>query len=247
MTGQSGRLLSDVQLDRLVDGELDEREYRAILASLDKEPGAWKRCALAFLEAQALRREFQLLCTPGRVQPVRPAPALRRYRVWSHVAAMVLTSAATLLVAFGWMQPKQSLDREVPRFANRPVRNETTEPVVMEPAAMSQGAHSAPTLVSAAQPHSSQIAPLGNIKFIEGGDADSRREIELPVFSVDQQTAATLLESEAPVPWEIERALRNLGYEVRRDRRWAPVAAGEHEVFVPLEQVEIKPIAHHAY
>jgi hypothetical protein len=242
MTGQLGRSLSDVQLDRLVDGELDEREYRAILVSLDNEPGAWKRCALAFLEAQALRREFQRLCTPGCVQPVQSTPARRSYRVWSHVAAMVLTSAATLFIAFGWMQSKRTPDRNVPHFANMPVPSD-----LMEPAAMSQGAHKAPALVSASQSHPSQIAPLGNIKIIEGGDTEARREIELPVFSVDQQTAATLLESEAPVPWEIEQALRNLGYEVRRDRRWAPVAAGEHEVFVPLEQVEIKPMAHHAY
>jgi hypothetical protein len=247
MTGQAGRSLNDVQLDRLVDGELGESEYRTILEALDKEPRAWKRCALAFLEAQALRREFQALCTPGRAQPVDPAPTPRRYRVWSHVAAMLLTSAATLLVAFGWMQsktfqPETISDRKVPRLVNMPV-----ETALAAPAATNQGAYSAPTLVAASETNAAPIAPLGKIKIIEGGDTEARREIELPVFSVDQQTAATLLESESPVPWEIEKALRNLGYEVRRDRRWAPVAAGEHEVFVPLEQVDIKPIAHRAY
>lgn len=247
MTGQSGRTLSDVQLDRLVDGELDEREYRAIVKALDEEPGAWKRCALAFLEAQALRREFQRLCTPGRAQSVPPAPALRGYRVWSHVAAMLLTSAATLFIAFGWMQSKRTPDRKVSHVANMPVRNEANESAVIKPAAMKKGVYPNPAIVSAPRPHPSQIAPLGKIKIIEGGDTDAGREIELPVYSVDQQTAATLLESETPVPWEIEKALRNLGYEVRRDRRWAPVAAGEREVFVPLEQVEIKPIAHRAY
>jgi hypothetical protein len=48
----------DVKLDRLVDGELSADEYRALVASLDEEPGGWRRCALAFLEAQALAGEI---------------------------------------------------------------------------------------------------------------------------------------------------------------------------------------------
>jgi hypothetical protein len=45
----------DRQIDRLVDGELPEAERRVLLARLDREreSDGWRRCALAFLEAQA--------------------------------------------------------------------------------------------------------------------------------------------------------------------------------------------------
>lgn len=46
------------QLNRLVDGELSATEYRQLLASLDSAPEGWRRCALAFLESQALSRDL---------------------------------------------------------------------------------------------------------------------------------------------------------------------------------------------
>ena len=49
----------DRRWDRLVDGSLSEREYRAMLAALDEQPDGWRRCALAFLEAQAWSGEMQ--------------------------------------------------------------------------------------------------------------------------------------------------------------------------------------------
>ena len=45
----------DSRFDRLVDGELNDTERHQLLASLDDEPGGWRSCALAFLEAQAWR------------------------------------------------------------------------------------------------------------------------------------------------------------------------------------------------
>ena len=40
------------------DGELSAEQYRTLVASFDDEPGGWKRCGLAFLEAQALGLEL---------------------------------------------------------------------------------------------------------------------------------------------------------------------------------------------
>ncbi len=49
----------DILLDRLVDGELPADERRALLQSLDSRPDGWRRCALAFLEAQSWRSELR--------------------------------------------------------------------------------------------------------------------------------------------------------------------------------------------
>lgn len=45
-------------LDRLVDGELTPDEYRALLQTIEMHPDGWRRCALAFLEAQAWGQEL---------------------------------------------------------------------------------------------------------------------------------------------------------------------------------------------
>ena len=46
-------------LDRLVDGELTASEYDELLRKLETAPAGWRRCALAFLEAQAWGGELR--------------------------------------------------------------------------------------------------------------------------------------------------------------------------------------------
>ena len=65
--------------DRLVDGELTADERRALLASLDSRPDGWRRCALAFLEAQAWGSDFrQMVRESDRAQGMNASPAVRR-------------------------------------------------------------------------------------------------------------------------------------------------------------------------
>ncbi|MDG2012958.1 MAG: hypothetical protein P8J33_05600 [Pirellulaceae bacterium] len=46
------------ELDRLVDGRLEEEAYRELLCQIDADPNGWKQCAMAFLEHQALEKEL---------------------------------------------------------------------------------------------------------------------------------------------------------------------------------------------
>ena len=62
--------LSDEQrdamlIDRLVDGELSGDERRHLLASLEAQPDGWRRCALAFVEAQTWRGAMGSLLREG--------------------------------------------------------------------------------------------------------------------------------------------------------------------------------------
>jgi hypothetical protein len=92
-------------LDRLVDGELTEEDRKALLGALDDEPGAWRRCALAFLEAhswhghfRALREEHsQTKEAPARVT-LTPTPQPRKP---SRFFELCLAMAASLMMAFG--------------------------------------------------------------------------------------------------------------------------------------------------
>ena len=53
-------------LDRLVDGELSPGERQQVLRWLDMREDGWRRCALAFLEAQTWGHQFkQLIADPA--------------------------------------------------------------------------------------------------------------------------------------------------------------------------------------
>lgn len=89
--------VTPAMIDRLVDGELDEADRAALLRALDREPDGWKRCATAFLEAQAWRAAVVAAAdgagasAPGR--PVAPAGGSTPRR-------QVLALAAAIAVAF---------------------------------------------------------------------------------------------------------------------------------------------------
>src|SRR4029079_16724183 len=109
----------DDRLERLVDGELAADEYRALLASLDDEPGGWRRCALAFLENQALagelgaiRSKLDLSSNSDQVAPTEKHERVRRTRqqIWRQMPVL-LAMAASFLAAF-------ALGVVAPRFSS---------------------------------------------------------------------------------------------------------------------------------
>jgi anti-sigma factor RsiW len=102
--------IDDLLIDRLVDGELPADERRRVIASLDARPDGWRRCALAFLEAQSFRGAMksvvagphaavvrQAATTALATLPSRPSPV----RNSASSAAYWLTITAALFVAFG--------------------------------------------------------------------------------------------------------------------------------------------------
>ena len=61
---------ADVALiDRIVDGGMTPEELRAAVSRLDITPDGWKRCAVAFLEGQALSKSFRGLGQPQKEKP----------------------------------------------------------------------------------------------------------------------------------------------------------------------------------
>jgi hypothetical protein len=95
--------MDDRWIDRLVDGALSDAERRAVLARLDVEPDAWRRCALAFLEAQCWREALGLMVTRETAARPMPAPERPRLAVVQRLRALAAI-AAGLLAAFalGW-------------------------------------------------------------------------------------------------------------------------------------------------
>src|SRR5262245_29020469 len=101
MESQPAQRIDPRLLDRLVDGELDVAGRRELLNALDEHPGGWRRCALAFLEAQALRSDLRGAVS-GSFPVTGPAASVvagpRSGNVRLAQAGMI---AAALIVAFG--------------------------------------------------------------------------------------------------------------------------------------------------
>ncbi|HEY6563049.1 MAG TPA: hypothetical protein VIY86_01010 [Pirellulaceae bacterium] len=113
---------NDRTLARLADGELSDAEYARVLRELDADPRKWRDCALAFLEAQALRRGLREWTGIGDVAPRQEKPPVRIRARWtrSSLPWSALGMAVTVLLAFslGRFTPQESQ-----RLGNNSTRN----------------------------------------------------------------------------------------------------------------------------
>jgi hypothetical protein len=76
----STQILNQTELDRLVDGELSDVERRDVISRCASTPDGWRRCALAFLEAQEFRQSFASIDQIAAERPTtsRPKPVEHR-------------------------------------------------------------------------------------------------------------------------------------------------------------------------
>jgi hypothetical protein len=134
------------RIDRLVDGELDDAERRALLTQFDVEPDGWRRCALAFLEAQAWREAVhpvthavstQRLEAAAKTTGAMRGDALSRPKRTLRFLAP-LAAACLALFSLGWLsadgfrairspgaKPTSIVKARVPDNVPRPVRETT--------------------------------------------------------------------------------------------------------------------------
>ena len=110
-----------LSIDRLVDGECTEVDRRALLLLLESEPDGWRRCALAFLEDQALRSALSDSMTSRSAAPLATIPAVPKSHPMTRRLALV---ASLFLVAFtvGFNLGGSSRHRgDVPAAESRPI------------------------------------------------------------------------------------------------------------------------------
>jgi hypothetical protein len=211
----------DVLIDRLVDGELSADQRRELLASLESQPGGWRRCALAFVEAQVMRQELRrFVCSSDshkdqsaahtvQVSASEKTLAPRTEHAPRRRAGIWLAAAASLLIAFGLgrhLAPKNS-----PAIG----RNDAANPQIADDAPPAAPSGDAVTLVvndERGVPHRLQV-PL-----VEG-----RR--------LGAQFADTPRWSESS---ELTRQLNEQGLGLTARRRYAPMFFEQQNHLVPM-------------
>jgi hypothetical protein len=122
----------ELLIERLIDGELDEASRAAFLMRLETAPGGWRRCALAFLEAQAWREALHSpeaadiafeqdpavrFSTNGVSLPEVGPKVRRRHHRPAFKAARI---AAAVVAAFGAGWIARELSRPAPAMIARP-------------------------------------------------------------------------------------------------------------------------------
>lgn len=232
------------QLDRLVDGELSGDEYRSLLETLDEEPDGWRRCAMAFLEAQAWKQEFGELQFGSHLtcHEVPDEVSRARGRKWStrQVVGLLLAMAASFAAAFAsgtWWRIGNPSDAELDR-----------------PVTVRQASESHPTAVNDVRPRepdhdlATGRMPAEHVTFVVDHGDGKTDHFELPIYDASDSVARQLLEDSPSMPADVERAIRDSGFQVNRQRQWAPVRLHDgRRAFFPVDQLDITPVSESIY
>jgi hypothetical protein len=221
----------DILFDRLVDGELSVAERRELLESLDAQPQGWRKCALAFLEAQSWTSEFQQIAakspTSAAVEKFA-APKPSDTRTTMRTAAQWLAVAAALFIAFkiGALQTGSQL----------PIANDsakTTDQLVSVPPA-------------GAAPRDAKPGDALNLWVRD--DAGQMRRVRVPLVDAGQLDNELGLKFQTGVPDDIRNHLQDHGYTVQSKRQYAPLWLDNgRPMIVPVEDTKIVPVSNKVY
>lgn len=241
--------LSDEQrdamlIDRLVDGELSNDERRQLLATLEAQPDGWRRCALAFVEAQAWRgamgslvRETPIVAEPktlaaSAVEAAAVSDAARKESSRSPLGTW-LAVAASVVVAFG-----VGRQTGVMRSANQ-----TASPqIASSPATIPQN--------NTTEPRIERSAPGDAVTLVVNDRYGVPQRIEVPLVEGRQLGRAF-----GNVPhWssaELDRRLDEQGLDLEAHRRYAPIYFEQENkivpMVVPVDDAIVRPVNRPVY
>ena len=235
MMNMNASNVDNARFDRLVDGELSADDYRALVASLDDEPGGWRRCALAFLESQALAGEMSgvrrgmTLGEEGSSPAAKPAAAEAlpaKHKPGSFRLTTLLAMAASFLVAFG-------LGIAMPRwFPGAPAGSPPVTTVAANDGHEPGGAN---------QIRNTSFKPIGNVQLVVDGPGGVSTPVgDVPVYDGPGSTAEWLADERPALSPEVLQTLQLRGHKIERQIEYVPVRLDDgREVIVPIERYQI--------
>jgi hypothetical protein len=224
----------DIMFDRLVDGELSTVERQRLLASLDDQPGGWRRCALAFLEAQCWGEGLgELVREPaashaadekGNVLSTATAREQRRHGIaWLTVAAGLF---AAFTLGLMWRNGAQIASN------NAAPMDEEIAQVIPPPTSRSPGAAAADDALT----------------LWVRDDTGNARPLRVPLVdagTLDQQLG---LQFQSGLPGDVRSQLQGRGFDVQSKRRYAPFwLENGRPMIVPVEDTRIVPVSQSVY
>jgi hypothetical protein len=223
--------------DLLVDGELDAARRHELLARLDDVPGGWRRCALAFLEAQAWRGDLRgAVDSPVSVRAI-PSPSPRTSRSLASRARNWIVLATALVVAFaaGWLaRPGSDGQRDIgigggsSNVARRDDSGTAQRP--------ERGAE-----IEKEDPNLPPAVHLAGILTLVVDDNGQPREVQVPVLEGPELDLRRLLSRPPAIRDSVVQALERRGHRVEAHRQLLTVnLKNGRKVVLPVDQVDVK-------
>lgn len=226
------------RLNRLIDGELPAAEYRALVSSLDTVPDGWRRCALSFLESQALGVELGSLrraldeskaAAPSAQPPSRPALA-NDLPLWKQRSLLLLAVAASFLIAF-------SLGLVAPDFFPATPQDPTLAGNLIDQ-------NDQPTANPATGVRHAALRPVvGNVRLVmDGANGEPLDAGQVPVYEANGDLKTALANGQTISPALLELFKRS-GFDVQHDQRYVPAPLEDgRQLIVPVDGYQLVPI-----
>ena len=244
----------DRLFDLLADGELEEARRRELLTGLDHRPGGWRRCALAFLEAQSWKRELGALArnplprTPEStptddetISRVKDGPRRRRSPGW---ITTVLGMAASFLLAVGLTMLSRDLQRpgvpgQVPSGQMASMTGaDFPSPTTTSPRRAIGGIRRTP-------------GERGNVHVVGMAGRDPKgvsSTARLPAVAQDRLDEDWLSTAPSAVPDGVAQAFQRAGHDVSRSRQLLPLRMKDgRRLMVPVDQLDVHYVNNPTY
>ncbi|MGA2059008.1 MAG: hypothetical protein ABSG67_00900 [Thermoguttaceae bacterium] len=239
--------------DRLVDGELSESQRTELLNSLDQEPDGWRRCALAFLEAQCWKKELGGLrqSMPAAQAPVlsavapSPRPTKRRSSPFG-LAGTLTAMAATFLLFLGAGVLWQHSGNRLGNFFGAPGSNQIAGNLGGNSATTPSGIQTA-VAQNDSQPNNAS-KPWQWVRLSPAGSANPGESVRLPVLERDRMDQQWLQNLPSPIPQSVVQALQRSGYQVQRQQELMPLPLKDgRQLVVPVDKVQLQYVGNTTY
>ncbi len=207
-------------LDRLIDGELTQDQQRQLILSLETRPDGWRRCAMAFLESQTWRQEFQEIannCQP--ISPLVTESAVVANRISRPLHPLAIAAGLILAFAIG--------------FASQ----------IMLSTNLAHQSIASGNIAETQTAEESQVTKRETLKVtIPSSNGESEETLELPLIEGDENALASLLTENRPVLSEMAlKTLKSTGHQVEQHRAYYPVQLDDgRQAVLPMDLVEVK-------
>lgn len=245
-------IVDQAAIDRLVDGELDNAERRALLIRLETTPNGWRRCALAFLETQEIRTAFG---SPSRETAIvakeipvelaaqdRTNTSRRNTKRWPMIAALTICAFAAGIGAGRALVP-----RSVPTASSESEKRESQivtddAPTSHAPAPSKDNVAAPATKPAPAEkkrPRSSEVRVVGLVRIAD--ESANVSNYVMPVYSgagLDQEWLKTM-----PLPYNDEQVnkWKADGYNVEQRRQLMEVSLSDGQnLAIPFGTVNLQ-------
>jgi hypothetical protein len=241
--------MNDQLIDRLVAGELDEPERGNLLEWLDEQPGRWRRCALAFLEAQLWQEALGGMVGHSH-QALHPAASkrhvLRGGRIWPF-ACRLSAVAATLLVVFGLglvTGSAWSVGHGQDLIPVGQLVNDSMPNLAIDAVSQNGSRNGDPSAKLTQASHDRSPVQTFAVLKIATKDAGTR-EIHLPVQEGSAVESRWLSPQPQPLPEYLQRQLAQRGFEIQQRRRFLEVQLEDgRNAVIPVDQYQVRFVGH---